>query len=103
RGTAIWVYQLSLDQKQFIFQQSILPFSGKEFSLQQERIGKFHSPEPAHPKIRHDFVHICAPLGTPKRAASCERRCVKPIASASAASASGVSVRPRSARTMNAT
>src|SRR5438094_5035097 len=92
-----------LEQKQFIFQRPILPFLGKEFFLQRQRIGKFHSPEPAHAKIRHGFVHICAPTGTPKRAASCERRCVKPIASASAASASGVSVKPRSARTMNAT
>src|SRR5205823_12641957 len=126
RCAANCVNRLMLKQKQFVFQRAVLAFLGKEFFLQYERVGKIHSAKPTHAKIwraellrrqrrfaRHRLrlglagarpsIHICAPLGTPKRAASCERRCVKPIASASAASASGVSVKPRSARTMNAT
>ena len=54
-------------------------------------------------KIQAACTHICVISRTPSRAVSAARKCVSPIASASAASASGVSVKPRSARTMNAT
>src|SRR2546430_6308318 len=100
RCAANCVYGLMLEQKQFIFQRAIFSFLAHDFFLQCECVGESHPAEPAYAKIA---IHICTPPGTPRRAASCERRWVKPIASASAASASGVSFKPRSARTMKAT
>src|SRR5438445_13791179 len=93
-----------LEQKQIIFQSALVALFGHNLFLQGERVRKFHSAEPTHIKrIIMGDVHICVPPESPSAAASCARKCVRAIASASAASASGVSVKPRSARTINAT
>ncbi len=89
-----------LEKKQLVGGVAILSLFGDQFLLERERFFEIHAAEPAPLKR---LVHICFLAGIPWRAASCERKCVRPMASASAASASGVSVRPRSARTMKAT
>src|SRR5205814_10384777 len=55
------------------------------------------------PSIHCDALHICLHSDPPSFATSCPRKWVSPMARASAASAPGVSVRPRRARTMKAT
>src|SRR5262249_42838119 len=80
-----------LEQKQLIFHRGVVPLSGDDFFLQRQRLREFHSTEPAYAKKRCG-VHIWMPPAIPSRAASCARRCVRAIASASAASGSGVSV-----------
>src|SRR5437762_10271770 len=97
------VNRFMLEQKQLVLQRGVVPFPGDDFFLQRQRLREFNSAEPTHIKRTSDGIHICIPPGRPRVTASCARRCVRAIASASAASASGVSVKPRSARTINAT
>src|SRR5438874_13429749 len=97
------VNRLMLEQKQLIFHRGVVPFPGDDFFLQHQRLCEFNSAKPTHIKRTSDGIHICIPPGRPRATASCARRCVRAMASASAASASGVSVKPRSARTMKAT
>src|SRR5690348_13280953 len=88
-----------LEQQDLVGRLGFFAFLGDDFFLKFECISKCDASKPTNAKL----VHICFAPGIPIRAASCARMWVRPIASASAASASGVSVKPRSARTMNAT
>src|SRR5471032_1148951 len=100
RRAANCVNGFMFEQQQFIIRGTVDAFSGGDVFLQSKRLIERHAAEPARFKR---CVHICAPPGTPNRAASWERKCVMPMANASASSAPGVSVKPSDARTMNAT
>ena len=121
RSTPDCVNRFMLEQNQLIFHRGVVPFPGDAFFLQRQSVSEFNSPEPVdieggsarcadsrklsgqHAVPTSCCIHICMPPAIPSCAASCARTCVSAMASASAASASGVSVKPRSARTMNAT
>src|SRR4051794_33816164 len=94
------VNRIVLEEQQLVGDVSSSTFASDNFFLLHQRI---READPAEPTCCESVVHICAPAGTPSRAASCERRCVRPMASASAASLCGVSVNPSIARTINAT
>ena len=100
RRSADRVNRFVLEKKQLVGSVAILALFRDQFLLQPERSLKIRAAEPTPRKC---LVHICFSAAIPRRAPSCERKWVRPMASASAASASGVSVRPRSARTINAT
>src|SRR5689334_4315756 len=89
-----------LEQKQMIWQRTVGPFRGHQCFLPRQGFLKANTAEPLNLEL---LAHICFAPGNPTRAPSCARKCVNPIASASAASWSGVSVRPRRARTIKAT
>src|SRR6202171_4169757 len=99
RRPADRVNRLMFEQKQLVAGVSILPLFRDQFFLERERFSEIHAAKPAPLEC---LVHICFSAAIPRRAASCARRWVSPMASASAASAAGVSVKPRSARTMKA-
>src|ERR1700686_4795553 len=100
RRPANRVNRLMLEQKQLVDGVWILPLFRDQFLLERERFFEIHA---AKPVALEWLVHICFSAGIPRHAASCALKWVSPMASASAASAAGVSVKPRSARTMNAT
>src|SRR5436853_3512893 len=99
RGAPDRINRFVLEQKNFIGAFRMLVFIGNDLFLKCECVLEIDPAKPGNSQIGH----ICFAPGTPIRADSCALKWVKPIARASAASASGVSVKPRSARTMNAT
>src|SRR5581483_5382597 len=88
-----------LEQKNFIGAIRMLVLMGNNVFLERERVGESDPAKPHNAKISH----ICFAPGIPIRADSCALKWVKPIASASAASESGLSVNPRRALTIKAT